>query len=423
MTELKVTSKKGTGFYTRAAATFLRGTDDKAPVPSITLSGTGPAAATAAETANAIQKQGLASITRVETGYPEVGSQSVARLAVTLTAPWPYPDASSYSNFDEIVVESYALDHEISFAKGILEGSIELTLRAVREGVSHVVLDSRSLSITKVTGADGAALDFDVGSKGRRSEALGEALDVQLGKALDAGDSAVVRIAYSTAPDAVAIQFLSPQQTQGKQHPYLFTQCQAIHARCLMPCQDTPGVKSRYTAKLTVPAPLTALMSAVPDDAEPKEAEGKRCFSFTQKVPIPSYLLAIACGNLVARRIGPRSHVWSEPEAIEACAFEFTDTEKFLSIGEKLWGEYFWGIYDLLVLPPSFPYGGMENPCLTFVTPTLLAGDKSLAATVAHEVTHSWFGNLCTNRSWECFWLSLDCHCLGSLDFVSLLFG
>ncbi|CAK9109367.1 Leucine aminopeptidase (Epoxide hydrolase) (Leukotriene A-4 hydrolase homolog) (LTA-4 hydrolase) [Durusdinium trenchii] len=403
MTELKITAKKGTGFYIRAAATFLRGTDEKPPVPSVILSGTGSATTTVVETAHAIQKQGLAKITRVETGYPTTGGQSTARLAVTLTADWPFPDPSSYCNFDEVRVESYALDLEINFEKGILQGSIELELLAIQES-SRLVLDTRSLSISRVT-ADGASASFQLGSAGRKSEALGEALEIELPKKLSPGEKAKVHIEYATAPDAVAIQILSPEQTQGKKHPYLFTQCQAIHARCLMPCQDTPGVKSKYTAKMTAPSPLTVLMSAVPE-GEPKEVDGKRCFYFTQKVPIPSYLLAIACGNLASRRLGPRSHVWSEPEAVEACAFEFSDTEKFMSIGEKLFGEYVWGIYDLLVLPPSFPYGGMENPCLTFVTPTLLAGDRSLADVVAHEITHSWFGNLCTNRSWECFWLN-----------------
>eukprot|EP00435_Cladocopium_sp_Y103_P011733 s2273_g3.t1 len=306
-------------------------------------SGTGPATTTVAETAHAIEKQGLAKITKLETGYPAVGGQSAARLAVTLTTDWPYPDPSSYSTMTHFgaTVEKYIL---ISFEKGILQGAIELHLLGVQE-TERMVLDTRSLDIKSIT-VDGAPGEYQLGTKGRKSEALGEALE---------------------------------EQTQGKKHPYLFTQCQAIHARCLMPCQDTPGVKSKYTAKITAPSPLTVLMSAVPD-GEPKEVEGgKRCFSFTQKVPIPSYLLALACGNLASRRVGPRSHVWSEPEAVEACAFEFSDTEKFLALGEKLFGEYVWGIYDLLVLPPSFPYGGMENPCLTFVTPTLLAGDRSLA--------------------------------------------
>ncbi|CAE7561524.1 LTA4H [Symbiodinium natans] len=402
--ELKVTSKKGTGFYLRAAATFLRGTADKPPVPSIVLSGAGSAASIVADVARTIEKQGLAKISHLETSFPEVGGRAAPRLAATLTAPWPYPDPGSYSNFDQVVVESYDLDQEIDFDKGVLRGSILLHVRGL-ESSNSVVLDTRGLAVTGAfLGSE--TLQWEVGSKGRKSEALGEALEIYFPKPLAAKETASIRVEYSTAPDAVAVQILSPEQTMGKQHPYLFTQCQAIHARCLMPCQDTPGVKSSYKAKITAPAPLTVLMSAV-SEGEPESVEGgKRRFAFTQKVPIPSYLLAIACGNLVSRKIGQRSHVWSEPEAIEACAFEFSDTDKFMSIGEKLFGEYVWGVYDLLVLPPSFPYGGMENPCLTFVTPTLLAGDKSLADVVAHEITHSWFGNLCTNRSWECFWLN-----------------
>jgi len=237
MTELKITAKKGTGFYIRAAATFLRGTEEKPPVPSVILSGTGPATTTVAETAHAIEKQGLAKITKVETGYPAVGGQSAARLAVTLTTDWPYPDASSYSNFDEVLVESYALEQEISFEKGILQGAIELHLLGVQE-TERMVLDTRGLDIKSIT-VDGAPGEYQLGTKGRKSEALGEALEVPLLKKLSPGAKAVVRIEYATAPDAIAIQMLSPEQTQGKKHPYLFTQCQAIHARCLMPCQDT----------------------------------------------------------------------------------------------------------------------------------------------------------------------------------------
>eukprot|EP00913_Durusdinium_trenchii_P009424 g8857.t1 len=271
------------------------------PVPSVILSGTGSATTTVVETAHAIQKQGLAKITRVETGYPTTGGQSTARLAVTLTADWPFPDPSSYCNFDEVRVESYALDLEMLACSGAWFGKGES---------SRLVLDTRSLSISRVT-ADGASASFQLGSAGRKSEALGEALEIELPKTL--------------------------RGTAG--------------AKAL---QDTPGVKSKYTAKMTAPSPLTVLMSAVPE-GEPKEVDGKRCFYFTQT------------------------------PAVEACAFEFSNTEKFMSIGEKLFGEYVWGIYDLLVLPPSFPYGGMENPCLTFVTPTLLAGDRSLADVVAHE--------------------------------------
>jgi leukotriene-A4 hydrolase len=217
-----------------------------------------------------------------------------------------------------------------------------------------------------------------------------------------------VAVQYRTSPSSSAVQWLRPEQTAGGKHPYLFTQCQAIHARALYPCQDTPAAKLTYGARVTVPAPLTALMSAIPvGEGQPVGATGgKTTFAFKQEVPIPPYLLALAVGNVEAREIGPRSKVWSEPEMVEAGAFEFSETEAFLKAAEEVAGPYVWGRYDLLLLPPSFPYGGMENPCLTFVTPTLLAGDRSQAHVVAHEIAHSWSGNLVTNLTWEHFWLN-----------------
>ena len=167
-----------------------------------------------------------------------------------------------------------------------------------------------------------------------------------------------------------------------------------------------PGAKMTYSAKVTAPNPLTALMSAIPIGEPADAGDGKSSFEFKQDVPIPPYLLALAVGNVEAVEIGPRSKVWSEPEMVQAGAFEFSETEDFLKAAEQVAGPYVWGRYDLLLLPPSFPYGGMENPCLTFVTPTLLAGDRSQAHVVAHEIAHSWSGNLVTNKTWEHFWLN-----------------
>ena len=182
----------------------------------------------------------------------------------------------------------------------------------------------------------------------------------------------------------------------------MFTQCQAIHARSILPCQDTPGVKITYSATVTAPDGLRALMSALHDESNPL---GKP-FKFYQPVKIPSYLIALAIGNIVGERVGPRSTVWSEPQVIKAAAWEFADTELFIKTGEDLLTPYEWGVYDLLLLPASFPYGGMENPCLTFVTPSLLAKDRSLVDVVAHEIAHSWMGNLVTTQNWEHFWLN-----------------
>ncbi|CAG8832016.1 15949_t:CDS:10, partial [Gigaspora margarita] len=194
-------------------------------------------------------------------------------------------------------------------------------------------------------------------------------------------------------------------QTSGKKHPYLFTQCQAIHARSLVPCQDTPVFKFSYYASVQVPQPLRALMSAI-EVGEENVDNNTKIYKFEQTVKIPSYLIALAVGNLVGKKIVPRSTVWTEPEVVESAAWEFVDTEKFIEIGEKLLTPYEWKKYDFLVLPASFPSGGMENPCLTFVTPTLLAGDRSLVDVVSHEISHSWMGNLVTTLNWEHSWLN-----------------
>lgn len=200
---------------------------------------------------------------------------------------------------------------------------------------------------------------------------------------------------------------MTPEQTAGKLYPYLFTQCQAIHARSLLPCQDSPCVKATYSAEISVIKPLTVVMSAN-EFLEPIDcSEGRRCFKFAQTTPIPSYLIAIGAGHLGSREIGPRSRVWCEPEVLDKAAWEFADAESFLSAGEIITGyPYIWGRYDVLLLPPSFPYGGMENPCLTFLTPSLLTGDRSLVDVLAHEIAHSWTGNLVTAANWQHFWLN-----------------
>jgi leukotriene-A4 hydrolase len=257
----------------------------------------------------------------------------------------------------------------------------------------------------------------------QKVEAFGSPLSITLPSVVS--DSLKVRIFYETSPEASAIQWLGAEQTKGKKHPYLFTQCQAIHARSLYPCQDAPGAKFTYTAEIQVDAPLVVVMSAIQEKEIGKSADDKKLvYKFVQKVPISSYLLAIAIGNLTCKRFGvnDRCSVWSEPEMvsffiqlcnlrfvlqIDECFAEFgADTDNFVATAEKICGPYVWGEYGLLVLPPSFPYGGMENPCMTFATPTLLAGDRSLVDVVAHEISHSWFGNLVTNRTWEDFWLN-----------------
>ena len=280
-------------------------------------------------------------------------------------------------------------------------------------------LDTRDLAVLGARLAGGGALHFSLGAPRGSGGVLGRELAVQLpAEGLPAG--AEVEVEFEVGPGSSALQFLGPAQTAGGKRPYLFTQCQAIHARSFVPCQDSPRVKATFEASVRCPTGLTALMGALACDEapgtvarmEPPPAgagEGPQEtaeFFFRQPVPIPSYLFALAVGELASRDLGPRCRVWAEPCVVDAAAMEFAETEKFLKAGEDLLGAYSWGRYDLLMLPPSFPYGGMENPCLTFVTPTLLTGDRSLANVVAHEIAHSWTGNLVTNGSWEHFWLN-----------------
>jgi leukotriene-A4 hydrolase len=247
-------------------------------------------------------------------------------------------------------------------------GYAELTLEAVN-AVSVAVLDTKALTITGCTVVDSGLVLAHSLSAG--DDVFGQALTIQLGQTLAAGQQLKIRVAYSTSPTASAIQWLPPAQTSGKVHPYLFTQCQAIHCRSLAPVQDSPYNKFPYTADLTVPAPLVALMSAK-GSAPTVNPTGTLTYHFSQPVPMPSYLVAMAVGALESREIGPRSRVWSEKETVDAGAYEFAETEQFIQAAEAVCGPYVWGHYDVLLLPPSFPYGGMENPCLIVPLPASL---------------------------------------------------
>ncbi|KAK3833938.1 MAG: peptidase family M1-domain-containing protein [Linnemannia elongata] len=308
-------------------------------------------------------------------------------------------DPNSQSNLDEVKTSHIHLNLAVDFVAKTLAGSAELDIEAIADNVSKLILDTSFITIHSATLND-APLKYTLAD---RNEKYGSALTIELGKALAKGDKAKVVIGYATTEECTACQWLEPSQTVGKKHPYLFTQCQAIHARSMVPCQDSPSIKLTYSANIN--APLRAVMSAVPTGEE-KQTNGTTTYKFHQKTRMPSYLIALAVGNLEGREIGPRSTVWTEPEVIEAAAWEFVDTESFIRTGEELLTPYDWGRYDLLVLPASFPYGGMENPCLTFVTPSLLAGDRSLVDVVAHEIAHSWMGNLVTTENWEHFWLN-----------------
>ncbi|XP_078409860.1 leukotriene A-4 hydrolase [Cetorhinus maximus] len=312
-------------------------------------------------------------------------------------------DASSFTAVADFTTRHLALNLRVDFQSQRISASTALTVEALRDGLSALTLDTRDLKILKAT-ANGQEVEFSLGNKHCFK---GTPLTITLPFKLLRGQHAVVEVSYETSPEASALQWLTADQTAGKKHPYLFSQCQAIHCRSMVPCQDTPSVKSTYHARVSVPKELVVLMSANQDgELADDQDENRKIYCFRQTVPMPSYLIALVVGSLESRVIGPRSRVWSEKEMVDAAAYEFEETETMLKKAEDLMGPYVWGQYDLLILPPSFPYGGMENPCLTFVTPTLLAGDRSLSNVIAHEISHSWTGNLVTNKTWEHFWLN-----------------
>ncbi|CAN0033779.1 unnamed protein product [Ectocarpus sp. 6 AP-2014] len=320
----------------------------------------------------------------------------------------PCNDKASQSNPEEAAATHASLVMDVDFDGQVIQGSVEYTVEIMADGATAFILDTSMITVGTVL-VDGERARW---VQHRRHSIYGSALDIRLPGAESGappyakGQLLQVKISFCTSPRSTAIQWLPPEQTHGGKRPYLFTQGQAIHSRSLLPCQDCPSVKITYEAKVTVPAWATCLMSAL-ESARPQAAgPGKRTFSWKQSVPMPSYLIAVAVGELESREISPRCCIWSEPGVVDKAAFDFSQTEEFLTAAEGLAGPYEWGRYDVLCLPPSFPYGGMENPCLTFVTPTLLSGDKSLAFVIAHEISHSWTGNLVTNRTWEHFWLN-----------------
>ena len=306
----------------------------------------------------------------------------------------PRPDPHSYNDDTQPETETLDWKARVDFRTRRLHAEVTLTLKEASAG--PLDLDTRQLDIRSVVDAQGKPLPFVLSPP---EPILGSRLRVEL----PAG-ARQLTVRYRTSPEASALQWLTPPQTAGGQHPFLFSQCQAIHARSVIPLQDTPRIRVRYKAALTIPKALKAVMAAGFVRREEPGVEAVEYYEMPQ--PIPPYLLAFAVGSLTAKDLGPRSRVWAEPELLEAAASEFEDVDAMLRTAESLFGAYDWERFDLLTMPPSFPYGGMENPRLTFLTPTLLAGDKSLVTVVAHELAHSWTGNLVTNASAEHFWLN-----------------
>jgi leukotriene-A4 hydrolase len=307
-------------------------------------------------------------------------------------------DVHSHARPAAARVRHVALDLAADFAARRLRGSATLTFERAA-GADSIVLDVNGLDVHHVRGPQGEALEFSVGAA---REILGQPLTIRLPQS---GNT--IRIEYETSPDAAAVQWLEPAQTAGGRLPFLFTQGQAILTRTWVPTQDSPGIRQTYEAVIRVPPGMTAVMSAEMLTPTGEDGpSGSRAYRFRMDQPIPPYLFALAIGELAFREIGPRSGVYAEPSVVAAAAQEFAEVEQMMDAAERLYGPYRWGRYDILVLPPSFPFGGMENPRLTFATPTILAGDRSLVSLIAHELAHSWSGNLVTNATWDDFWLN-----------------
>ena len=303
-------------------------------------------------------------------------------------------DPHSFAKPDEAIVKHLDLDIVVDFETKILSGKATFKIEN-RKNVSRIILDTRDLTITKVTlNKDETPAAFSLGEPVKY---LGSALTISINPQTE-----FITIHYTTRPDAGALQWLGKEQTAGKKSPFFFTQSQAILARTWVPSQDGPGMRFTYSATVHVPKGLMAVMSAENPVALSKDG----VYRFNMPQPIPAYLLALAVGDIVFRPIGKITGVYAEPVTIERAVYEFTDLEKMVATAEKIYGPYEWGRYDLIVLPPSFPFGGMENPRLTFCTPTILAGDRSLVSLVAHELAHSWSGNLVTNANWNDFWMN-----------------
>jgi leukotriene-A4 hydrolase len=324
--------------------------------------------------------------------------------ALLLTACSSSPDSQpavrdihSHARPDEARVTHVDLDLVADFAAKRLSGVATLDIEAA-DGADEIVLDTRDLTILAVTTPDGRILEWEMGAV---DSIMGQPLTVSLPAGVER-----LAIRYRTSPEAGALQWLAPEQTGGGRSPFLFSQGQAILTRTWIPTQDSPGIRQSYSAKITVPDSLRAVMSAEMLTPEGEPTDSGRVYRFRMEQPIPPYLIAIAIGDLEFREIGPRTGVYAEPAVVDSAAREFVDLEKMVTAAEALYGPYRWGRYDLLILPPSFPFGGMENPRLTFATPTILAGDRSLVSLVAHELAHSWSGNLVTNATWSDFWLN-----------------
>ena len=307
-------------------------------------------------------------------------------------------DYHSFANTDDVDITHINLNLSINFDNHTIHGRNAIQYKLKNPDAKEMILDTRDLTIINVSAPNGrGGIDAVKWRMGQKDKMLGQALVIELPKT----DRIIIE--YVTSPQSTGLQWLTPQQTSSKKYPFLYSQSEAIHARSWIPLQDTPQVRQTYSATIKVNKNLRAVMSAYNN---PKADERFRTYYFDMPQAIPSYLIALAVGKIKYKAIGPRSGVWAEEVLLDKAAYEFGDTEKMIQAGEALYGKYDWETYDLLILPSSFPFGGMENPRLSFITPTVLAGDKSLVSLIAHELAHSWSGNLVTNATWRDLWLN-----------------
>ncbi|KAI0271734.1 hypothetical protein BC834DRAFT_950104 [Gloeopeniophorella convolvens] len=325
------------------------------------------------------------------------------------------PDPTTQANYLQVYTTNVDFDWVVDFTAQTIEGSATHTLTLKEGGVKEVIFDTADLEVSKALFGE-QAVEFTLDPK---HKVMGSALHIPFSVAPEVGSSVKVTVFYKTTKGSTALQWLAKEQTQGKQFAYLFSQCQPIYARALAPLQDTSSLKITYTAKVASVLPVLLSAIRVSPPSEGPAHDGKTIgtdvvtYTYKQPVGIPSYLIAIASGNLRYKPFPPiegrswKSGVWAEPELLDASYWEFSeDTGRFLAKEEDIVGAYKFGVYDVLVLPPSFPYGGMENACLSFLTPTLLTGDRTLVDVVVHEATHSWFGNGITHAEATHFWLN-----------------
>ena len=324
-------------------------------------------------------------------------------VPASATAPVDYVrDVHSYARPEIARVKHVSLDLTTDFAASTLSGTATLDITA-EPGATEIILDVRNLDIQDVRDASGAPLQFQTGAN---DPIMGQPLTIRF-PAFTAGEQRRIVIRYATRPDAAALQWLTPAQTAGGRQPYMFSQGQAILTRTWIPTQDSPGIRQTWDARITAPSALKVVMSAEGLNTRGEAAgEGQSAWRFRMTNPVPPYLIAVGVGDVAFRAIDERTGVWTEPSMLAEAHEEMEPTAEMVDAAEALYGPYLWGRYDLLILPPSFPFGGMENPRLTFATPTIIAGDQSLVSLVAHELAHSWSGNLVTNATWADFWLN-----------------